>query len=227
MVFVQRMFFTPPQPNKQWKNKMKSFKQITEQYREKGRFHPVKPHNVGSVAAASPRKESDSANVKLKEDEQIDEIVMSQVKGDMKALNALAFYKKHGVKKSKLAREDVEIDEATSAAARLQKAFQRAKEQREREERAGEALLKPKQPVQKEEVVMEREDDEYHTPTKHYVRVQVSKGDGPKTHRKATVRAKEPQHAVSAAIAHYKQQGYTVHDHKYLGEEVEIEEACS
>ena len=269
---------------------MKSFKQITEQYREKGRFHPVKPHNVGSVAAASPRGESDSANVKLKEDEQIDEIVMSQVKADKKSLNALAFYKKHGVKKSKLAREDVEIDEATSAAARLQKAFQRAKEQREREERAGEALLKPKKadvfhpgpaanekyvakqiekekmqqegavpstekvitvkhktsgktlrvashaaekykkigyhPVN-EEVVMEREDDEYHTPSKHYVRVQVSKGDGPKTHFKATVRAKEPQHAVSAAIAHYKQKGYTVHDHKYLGEEVEMEEACS
>ena len=51
------------------------------------------------------------------------------------------------------------------------------------------------------------------------MQVQVSKGDGPKTHRKATVRAKEPKHAVSAAIAHYKQQGYTVHDHKYLGEE--------
>ena len=73
----------------------------------------------------------------------------------------------------------------------------------------------------KEEVVQEREDDEYHTPTKHHVQVQVSKGDGPKTHRKATVRAKEPEHAVSAAIAHYKQQGYTVHDHKYLGEDVE------
>jgi hypothetical protein len=67
--------------------------------------------------------------------------------------------------------------------------------------------------------MVEREDDEYHTPSKHHVQVQVSKGDGPKTHRKATVRAKEPKQAVSAAIAHYKQQGYTVHDHKYLGEE--------
>ena len=73
--------------------------------------------------------------------------------------------------------------------------------------------------MKKEEVVQEREDDEYHTPTKHHVQVQVSKGDGPKEHRKATVRAKEPSHAVSAAISHYKQQGYTVHDHKYLGEE--------
>ena len=110
-----------------------------------------------------------------------------------------------------------ELDEATSARARLADAMKRAQEQREREERAGAALLKPK--PKNEEVMVEREDDEYHTPTKHHVQVQVSKGDGPKTHRKATVRAKEPKHAVSAAIAHYKQQGYTVHDHKYLGEE--------
>jgi hypothetical protein len=84
--------------------------------------------------------------------------------------------------------------------------------------------LRAKKEVKKEEVeqmVQEREDDEYHTPSKHHVQVQVSKGDGQKTYRKATVRAKEPKHAVSAAIAHYKQQGYTVHDHKYLGEEVE------
>jgi hypothetical protein len=115
------------------------------------------------------------------------------------------------------------VTEATSARARLADAMKRAQEQREREERAGAALLKPKPKT--EEVMVEREDDEYHTPSKHHVQVQVSKGDGPKTHRKATVRAKEPKHAVSAAIAHYKQQGYTVHDHKYLGEEVEhIEE---
>ena len=117
------------------------------------------------------------------------------------------------------------VTEASSAAVRMAKALQRAKEQREREERAGAALLKPKPKT--EEVMVEREDDEYHTPSKHHVQVQVSKGDGPKTHRKATVRAKEPKHAVSAAIAHYKQQGYTVHDHKYLGEDVEqIEEGA-
>jgi hypothetical protein len=109
-----------------------------------------------------------------------------------------------------------ELDEATSARARLADAMKKAQEQREREERAGAALLNPK--PKNEEVMVEREDDEYHTPSKHHVQVQVSKGDGPKTHRKATVRAKEPKHAVSAAIAHYKQQGYTVHDHKYLGE---------
>ena len=112
-----------------------------------------------------------------------------------------------------------ELDESTSARLRLANAMKRAQEQREREERAGAALLKPK-PV-KEDVMQEREDDEYHTPSRHHVQVQVSKNNGPKTHRKATVRAKEPKHAVSAAIAHYKQQGYTVHDHKYLGEEVE------
>ena len=111
------------------------------------------------------------------------------------------------------------VTEASSAAVRMAKALQRAKEQREREERAGAALLKPKPKT--EEVMVEREDDEYHTPSKHHVQVQVSKGDGQKTYRKATVKAKEPKHAVSAAIAHYKQQGYTVHDHKYLGEEVE------
>jgi hypothetical protein len=79
--------------------------------------------------------------------------------------------------------------------------------------------IEPPRKKMKEEVMQEREDDEYHTPTRHHVQVQVSKGDGPKEHRKATVRAKEPSHAVSAAISHYKQQGYTVHDHKYLGEE--------
>jgi len=111
------------------------------------------------------------------------------------------------------------VTEATSARLRLANAMKRAQEQREREERAGAALLKPK-PVKKD-VMQEREDDEYHTPSRHHVQVQISKNNGPKIHRKATVRAKEPQHAVSAAIAHYKQQGYTVHDHKYLGEDVE------
>jgi hypothetical protein len=70
----------------------------------------------------------------------------------------------------------------------------------------------------------EREDDEYHTPTKHHVHVTISKGNGPKEYRKATITAKEPDHAVNAALKHYKGQGYTVHDHKYLGEDVQIEE---
>ena len=42
--------------------------EIEEQHREKGRFHPIKPHNVPNVANVSPRPTSDSANVKLKED---------------------------------------------------------------------------------------------------------------------------------------------------------------
>jgi len=47
---------------------MKKFKELTEQHREKGRFHPVKPHNVASMAGVSPRQSSDSASVKLKEE---------------------------------------------------------------------------------------------------------------------------------------------------------------
>jgi len=47
---------------------MKKFKEMIEQHREKGRFHPVKPYNVPNTAAASPRPSSDSASVKLKED---------------------------------------------------------------------------------------------------------------------------------------------------------------
>jgi hypothetical protein len=48
--------------------KKKKLKEIREQHREKGRFYPVKPHNVPNVANASPRPTSDSASVKLKED---------------------------------------------------------------------------------------------------------------------------------------------------------------
>ena len=116
--------------------------------------------------------------------------------------------------------ESVDLNEATSAAVRMQRALEKIKQSREASEKRAKELLNPKKPEPvKENVMQEREDDEYHTPSKHHVQVQVSKGDGPKTHRKATVRAKEPKQAVSAAIAHYKQQGYTVHDHKYLGEE--------
>ena len=112
------------------------------------------------------------------------------------------------------------VMEASSAAVRMHRALEKIKQSREASERRAKELLNPKKPEPvKEDVMQEREDDEYHTPSKHHVQVQVSKGDGPKTHRKATVRAKEPKQAVSAAIAHYKQQGYTVHDHKYLGEE--------
>jgi len=112
------------------------------------------------------------------------------------------------------------VMEASSAAVRMHRALEKIKQSREASEKRAKELLNPKKPESvKEDVMQEREDDEYHTPSKHHVQVQVSKGDGPKTHRKATVRAKEPKQAVSAAIAHYKQQGYTVHDHTYLGEE--------
>ena len=52
---------------------MKKFRQLSEQYREEGRFKPTKPHNVSNVGAASPRPTSDSANVKLKEQDDTSE----------------------------------------------------------------------------------------------------------------------------------------------------------
>jgi hypothetical protein len=294
---------------------MKKFRNLSEELTPSSKPEPGREAIGGRFSSSSPKRPTKPAPIVTSE-ENISEIVMPQVKGDLGALDKTSFVKKHGISKSaakqKLATEakdeeeygyegdmamnqlktivrhseylmdmmkpdtdlpewvqskitlatdyiqtacdymtsemseakemgddptgDVSqpnltvkkgkttasgpVTEATSAAIRLQRALQREKEKREREERAGAALLKPKQPV-KEDVMQEREDDEYHTPTRHHVQVQVSKGDGPKQHRKATVRAKEPKHAVSAAIAHYKQQGYTVHDHKYLGENVE------
>lgn len=47
---------------------MRRIKDILEQHREKGRFKPVVPRYVPSVAVVSPRPSSDSADVKLKED---------------------------------------------------------------------------------------------------------------------------------------------------------------
>jgi hypothetical protein len=68
------------------------------------------------------------------------------------------------------------------------------------------------------EQIDEREDDEYNSVRDHKVGVVVSKDNGPKERLKATMRAKEPQQAVNAALKHYKSKGYTVHEHKYLGE---------
>jgi hypothetical protein len=68
------------------------------------------------------------------------------------------------------------------------------------------------------EQIDEREDDEYHSTREHKVGVVISKDNGPKERMKATIRAKEPQHAVDKALNHYKSKGYTVHEHKYLGE---------
>ena len=68
------------------------------------------------------------------------------------------------------------------------------------------------------EQINEREDDEYNSVRDHKVGVVVSKDNGPKERLKATMRAKEPQQAVNAALKHYKSKGYTVHEHKYLGE---------
>lgn len=68
--------------------------------------------------------------------------------------------------------------------------------------------------------LQEREDDEYHGVRHHNVGVVISKDNGPKERMKATVKAREPQHAVNIALKHYKDKGYTVHDHKYLGESI-------
>ena len=66
---------------------MKNFKNIAEQHREKGRFKPVKPHDVANVAVVSPRPSSDSANVKLKEDLRR-WFSKSDPKGDWKRINS-------------------------------------------------------------------------------------------------------------------------------------------
>jgi len=78
--------------------------------------------------------------------------------------------------------------------------------------------LKKKYNKEEVEQIDEREDDEYHAMGNHKVGVVISKDNGPKERMKATIRAKEPQHAVDKALKHYKDKGYTVHEHKYLGE---------
>jgi predicted RNA binding protein YcfA (HicA-like mRNA interferase family) len=62
---------------------MKKFKDldINEQHREKGRFRPTVPHKVSSVATASPRKDSDSADVRLREDT-LDSTTLSTPEGN-------------------------------------------------------------------------------------------------------------------------------------------------
>lgn len=70
-----------------------------EQHSEEGRFKPVKPHNVKSVAVVSPRPTSDSANVKLKEETmELNEGKMGQIHADIgeKLDKHIADYKTHG-----------------------------------------------------------------------------------------------------------------------------------
>ena len=56
----------------------KGLAKINEQH-VSGRFRPVKPHNVKSAATASPRSTSDSANVRLRE---ADEVKPDQITTD-------------------------------------------------------------------------------------------------------------------------------------------------
>lgn len=75
-------------------------KQVTEQHREEGRFKPVKPHNVKSVATVSPRSTSDSADVKLKEEIQLDELSKGTLASYAKksSFDAVSRAMKYGVK---------------------------------------------------------------------------------------------------------------------------------
>jgi predicted RNA binding protein YcfA (HicA-like mRNA interferase family) len=59
-----------------WRKKIevKKLNKLFEQHREKGRFKPTIPHMVKSTPVVSPRPTSDSAEVKLKEDEQLTEM---------------------------------------------------------------------------------------------------------------------------------------------------------
>ena len=90
--------------------------------------------------------------------------------------------------KKKYKKEEVEpIEEATSAAVRFQRALEREREKRERNERAGAALLKPKQPeapMKKEEVK-----DEYARKVDKYLKNKYNKDD----------KKKQPQGADFAA----------------------------
>ena len=57
----------PPPPKWLRKIKVKKFREITEQHREKGRFKPTVPRMVPNTPVVSPRPSSDSADVRLKE----------------------------------------------------------------------------------------------------------------------------------------------------------------
>lgn len=223
---------------------MKKFRKLSEELTPSSTPEPGREAMGGRFQSGAPKRASKPAPLVTSE-EIVSEIVMPQVKQDMNTLDKSSFAKKHGITKSAArekvteAKDEKEYGYEGDMALNQLKTLVRCAEMIEE-------MLKPDTDLpewvqskitlatdyiqtaadylyseMKEEVMVEREDDEYHTPTRHHVQVQVSKGNGPKEHRKATVRAKEPSHAVSAAISHYKQQGYTVHDHKYLGENVE------
>ena len=65
---------------------------------------------------------------------------------------------------------------------------------------------------------------------KHLVNVTISDPNHPMVskrketmQRRASVTAKDREHAIDIAINHYKKQGYKVHDHQYVKEEVDID----
>ena len=113
---------------------MKSFKEISEQHAEGGRFKPVKPHNVASKGLVSPRDKVDSADAKLKEDFDICKFCQH---------DPCICDDSHGF---------VTETKRMSAAVKLQRAFEREQQKSQASRARAQELLKPKDtPMKKEE----------------------------------------------------------------------------
>ena len=208
---------------------MKSFKDLSEQHAEKGRFKPVKPHNVVNKSLTTPRDDSDSANVKLKEDFDVCQHCQS---------DPCICDDSHGF---------VTETKRMSAAVKLQRAFEREQSKsaasRSRMATAKEqdaAFDKLKAHMSKPETMgvlkrlknegyndyhnnrtgfakREREDDEYHNgpdPVKHTFTHTVSKEGGEKPQRTVTTGlTTRPKHEFEhMAKQHLEKQGYTIHE---------------
>lgn len=114
---------------------MKKFKSLAEQHREKGRFKPTLPHNVVNKANVSPRSDSDSAEVKLKEEFDLCKVCHQDPCGCDDSFGFVTETKR------------------MSAAVKLQRAFQREQEKSAASRERAKELLKPKDtPMKKEEV---------------------------------------------------------------------------
>ena len=200
---------------------MKSFKEISEQHREEGRFKPVKPHNVASKGLVSPRDAVDSANAKLKEDMDI----CNHCQHDPCICDD-----SHGF---------VTETKRMSAAVKLQRAFEReqAKNKPSPQDAAWEKTKKHLEKPENMAVLKrlknegyndyhnnrtgfakrQREDDEYHTPDSmrqvHTIKMKLSKDGGEVQHKQMNVTtAQGAEHAKKFAHSKAKEQGWTVHE---------------
>ena len=113
---------------------MKKFKDLTEQHSEKGRFKPVIPKIVKNKAILKTRPKSDSADVKLREGFDI---------CDKCQADPCICDESHGF---------INETQRMSAAVKLQRALERERQKSEDSRRRAEELLKPKEPMKKEEV---------------------------------------------------------------------------